>query len=114
MQRRLHEQGTTFEEIKDKARRHFAERYFSEPDVPLSQVTALLDYSDQSALSRSCRRWFHATPGEYRNRVLSRTGLLTCEGIIDNRCRPASAGKYSAACVRDERRSASRPLAAAR
>jgi AraC-like DNA-binding protein len=66
MQRRLHEEGTTFEEIKDEVRRDLAQHYLSEPDVPLSQITALLDYSEQSALGRSCRRWFHATPREIR------------------------------------------------
>jgi AraC-like DNA-binding protein len=71
LQRRLQEQGTTFEVIKDEARRDLAQRYLSHPDVPLTQVTALLDYSEQSALGRSCRRWFHSTPREFRNRLSS-------------------------------------------
>jgi AraC-like DNA-binding protein len=58
--------------MKDNVRRDLAHRYLSQPDVPLSQVTALLDYHDQSALSRGCRRWFQVTPGEYRNRAVSR------------------------------------------
>ena len=69
MQRRLNEESITFEELKDEARRDLAERYLTQPDVPLSQVTALLDYSEQSALGRSCRRWFHATPREFRDRM---------------------------------------------
>jgi AraC-like DNA-binding protein len=71
MQRRLHQEGTTFEEIKDEVRRDLAQRYLSQPDVPLTQVTALLDYSEQSAFGRSCRRWFHTTPREFRNRLSS-------------------------------------------
>ena len=62
LQRRLREEGTTFEDIKDEARRALAERYLAHPDVPLAQVTAALDYSEQSALTRSCQRWFHTTP----------------------------------------------------
>ena len=69
LQRRLNEEGTSFEDIKDEVRRDLAERYLSQPDLPLAQVTALLDYSEQSALGRSCRRWFHATPREFRNRL---------------------------------------------
>ena len=69
LQRRLNDEGTTFEEIKDEVRRDLAERYLSQPDVPLTQITALLDYSEQSAFGRSCRRWFHATPRDFRNRV---------------------------------------------
>jgi AraC-like DNA-binding protein len=71
MQRRLNDEGTTFEEIKDDARRDLAERYLSHPDLPLTQVTALLDYSEQSAFGRSCRRWFHVSPRELRNRLTS-------------------------------------------
>lgn len=71
MQRRLNEEGTTFEDIKDLVRRDLAQRYLAQPDLPLSQVTALLDYSEQSALGRSCRRWFHATPREVRNQLTS-------------------------------------------
>jgi AraC-like DNA-binding protein len=73
MQRRLSDEGTTFEEIKDEVRRDLAERYLSQPGLPLTQVTALLDYSEQSAFGRSCRRWFHASPREFRNRLSSRT-----------------------------------------
>jgi AraC-like DNA-binding protein len=76
LQRRLREEGTTFEAIKDETRRDLAERYLSHPDVPLTQVSALLDYSEQSALGRSCRRWFHATPRGLRRRLLSETPAL--------------------------------------
>ena len=69
LQRRLKEEGTTFEDIKDEARRDLAERYLSHPDLALTQVTALLDYSEQSALGRSCRRWFGATPREFRTNL---------------------------------------------
>jgi AraC-like DNA-binding protein len=69
MQRRLNDEGTTFEDIKDLVRRDLAGRYLAQPDLPLNQVTALLDYSEQSALGRSCRRWFHATPREFRHQL---------------------------------------------
>jgi AraC-like DNA-binding protein len=76
LQRRLREEGTTFEAIKDEARQDLAQRYLSQPDVPLTQITALLDYSEQSALGRSCRRWFRSTPREMRAR-LSSTPLMS-------------------------------------
>ena len=71
LQRRLREEGTTFEAIKDEARQDLAQRYLSQPDVPLTQITSLLGYSEQSALGRSCRRWFHTTPREMRARLSS-------------------------------------------
>jgi AraC-like DNA-binding protein len=71
LQRRLREEGTTFEAIKDEARQDLAQRYLSQPEVPLTQITALLGYSEQSALGRSCRRWFDTTPREMRARLSS-------------------------------------------
>jgi AraC-like DNA-binding protein len=73
MQRRLQEDGTTFEAIKDEVRRDLAQRYLSEPEVPLAQVSFLLDYSEQSALGRSCQRWFNTTPRGLRSRLSSGT-----------------------------------------
>jgi AraC-like DNA-binding protein len=70
MQRRLGEEGTTFENIKDGARRDLAQRYLSQPDLSVSQVTVLLGYSEQSAFGRSCRRWFDRSPREMRARLL--------------------------------------------
>ena len=71
LQRRLREEGITFEAIKDEAREDLAQRYLSQPGVPLTQITALLGYSEQSALGRSCRRWFDTTPREMRARLSS-------------------------------------------
>lgn len=69
MQRRLAEEGTSFEVIKDEARRDLALRYLSQPDLPISQITLLLGYSDQSTFGRSCRRWFAGSPREMRARL---------------------------------------------
>jgi AraC-like DNA-binding protein len=73
LQRRLREEGATFEEIKDEARRDLAERYLAHPEVPLTQVTAMLDYREQSALTRSCQRWFRTTPRSLRASFSSET-----------------------------------------
>jgi AraC-like DNA-binding protein len=80
LQRRLREEGTSFEEIKDQVRRDLAERYLSQPDVPLTQVTALLDYHEQSALGRSCRRWFDTTPRAFRTALSSGTPIPSTAG----------------------------------
>ncbi len=76
LQRRLRGEGTTFEEVKDQARRDLAQRYLAHPEVPLTQVTALLDYGEQSALTRSCRRWFEMTPREMRTGMGSGTAAV--------------------------------------
>jgi len=66
LQRQLREEGTTFERLKDEARAEMARDYLANRDLPMAQVAALLDYSEQSALSRSCRRWFGQSPRQVR------------------------------------------------
>jgi AraC-like DNA-binding protein len=53
-----------------------AQRYLSHPEVPLTQVTALLGYREQSALGRSVQRWFHTTPRSLRTGLTPRAGPL--------------------------------------
>jgi AraC-like DNA-binding protein len=70
LQRRLREEGECFEAIKDSVRRDIALRYLREPDVPLIRVAEMLGYSEASVLSRSCYRWFSATPSQLRCRLI--------------------------------------------
>jgi AraC-like DNA-binding protein len=67
LQRRLRDEGESFETIKDSVRRDVALRYLQQRDVSLVRVTEILGYSETSVLSRSCLRWFCASPRELRN-----------------------------------------------
>ena len=71
LQRRLKCEGKSFEGIKDEVRREVAVRYLQCPDVPLAQVAGKLGYAAQSVLSRSCYRWFAASPRELRERSMA-------------------------------------------
>ncbi len=71
LQRRLKEQGLLFEDIVDKVCQARAAEYLTYAAIPLSQVAAMLGYSEQSSFSRSCRRWFGTTPQAYRDRCMS-------------------------------------------
>lgn len=66
LQRRLAAEGAKFEDIRDEVRRHAAERYLKESNIPLAQLTGLLGLSDQSVLTRCCARWFGMTPSRIR------------------------------------------------
>ena len=69
LQRRLREEGECFETIKDSVRREVALRYLRQPDMPLIRVAEMLGYSEASVLSRSCYRWFAASPRQLRTRL---------------------------------------------
>jgi AraC-like DNA-binding protein len=64
--RRLAAEGCSFEQLREEVRREAALRYLCDPGIPLAQVAELLGLSEQSALTRSCRRWFGRTPSQLR------------------------------------------------
>ena len=61
LQRRLDAEGVSFDGLREDVRRELALHYLCESKVPLSQLAGLLGFSEQSAFSRSCRRWFGDT-----------------------------------------------------
>lgn len=74
LQRRLHDEHTSFQQVLDDARRELARKYLSEERYALSQVADLLGFVDQSNFQRACKRWFGEPPGHYRKRVLQGAG----------------------------------------
>jgi AraC-like DNA-binding protein len=66
LQRRLAEEGTTFFGLVDEVRRDTAEHYLRETDIDLSHLTRELGYTEQSVLTRSCKRWFGTGPLAHR------------------------------------------------
>lgn len=66
LHRRLGEAGYDFETLRDEIRRNLALRYLLCTELPLTDVAAKLGYADPAVLTRSCRRWFDATPSAIR------------------------------------------------
>lgn len=66
LQRRLRAEGESFETIKDAVRRDVALRLLQNSPLPLIQIAKMLGYSETSALSRSCYRWFSTSPRQLR------------------------------------------------
>lgn len=66
LQRCLRQLEMSFEGLRDDVRRSLAARYLARKDVRLDEIVGRLGYSEPAVLSRSCRRWFDATPTELR------------------------------------------------
>ena len=66
LQRGLATEGVRCQDLIEQERRNHAARYLAEPRLHLSQISALLGYTEQSTFNRSCRRWFGKTPRQYR------------------------------------------------
>lgn len=78
LQRRLRAEGTSFDEIKDEARRDIAWHYIRQSDLPMTAVAERLGYAEASVLSRSCYRWFSASPRKLRVKM---RGEIAMEGL---------------------------------
>ncbi len=66
LQRRLAAEGTCFSVVLDEVRRRIAERCLRHTEMSLVHLTHQLGFAEQSVLTRACRRWFGATPTDYR------------------------------------------------
>lgn len=66
LQRRLKEEDTSFQIVLEKTRRLLARHYLRTKQHTLTEVAFLLGFSEQSAFTRACKRWFGVTPYEMR------------------------------------------------
>jgi AraC-like DNA-binding protein len=71
MQRRLQACDTSFERIKDRVLRELALMLLRDPDVQISNIAWKLHYTNSSAFTRACQRWFGTSPREVRQRLLA-------------------------------------------
>jgi AraC-like DNA-binding protein len=66
MRRRLHEEGASYQEIKDQLRRDLAIEYLSHSGRSVMDIALALGFSERSAFHRAFRKWTGASPGEFR------------------------------------------------
>ncbi|MEO1201107.1 MAG: AraC family transcriptional regulator ligand-binding domain-containing protein [Pseudomonadota bacterium] len=66
LQRRLADDGHTFQLLVDAARRELAERLLKGTDYSLAEVAFLTGFSEQSAFTRAFKRWAGQTPRSFR------------------------------------------------
>lgn len=70
LQRKLAEEGTTYQMIKDELRKNAAIRYLHRPELSVSATASLMGYDDDSAFNRTFKRWTGMPPGLYRKNYL--------------------------------------------
>lgn len=67
LQRRLSDEGLSFQGLVDSARRELAEGLLVQSDYSLAEVAFLTGFSEQSAFTRAFKRWSDQTPAAYRD-----------------------------------------------
>lgn len=69
LQRRLAEEGTSFQHLIDETRRELAENYLARRDLSIAAVAYMLGFKDQGGFFRAAQRWLSMTPTQYRQRT---------------------------------------------
>lgn len=69
LQRRLADEGSSFQEVLDTTRRSAAEALLRSGRHSLADVAFLTGFSEQSAFTRAAKRWFGQPPGALRGHV---------------------------------------------
>jgi AraC-like DNA-binding protein len=67
LQRRLLEEGITFHNLVEEARREMAQHYLRQPSLELNETAYLLGYEDPNSFIRAFHRWEGTSPGEWRS-----------------------------------------------
>jgi AraC-like DNA-binding protein len=75
MHRRLNAEGTSFQQIKDEVRRDVMLYYLQQTKLNFALISERLGFAEQAVMTRSCNRWFSASPTKLRSqaRRLTRT-----------------------------------------
>lgn len=66
LHRRLHEEGTSFQQELDTVRDEIARRLLAGSAMPIIKIAATLHYSSVSAFTRAFKRWNGSTPARWR------------------------------------------------
>lgn len=66
LQRRLSDEGLSFQSVVDMTRKDLAQRLLRETDYSLAEVAFLTGFAEQSGFTRAFKRWASQTPRSYR------------------------------------------------
>jgi AraC-like DNA-binding protein len=69
LQRRLADHGCIFSAVVDRTRQQLALMYLREDHLPIKDLSTILGYSEVSAFTRACVRWFDVPPSRLRARL---------------------------------------------
>jgi AraC-like DNA-binding protein len=69
LQRRLSEEGETFQSILNRTREALARHYLKRPELTVSEISFLLGYEDPSSFFRAFAAWTGVTPEQARTEL---------------------------------------------
>ena len=72
VRRRLAEEGTSYQKIKDTIRSYTAKRLLANPEIPVADVAERTGFSETAAFSRAFKKWTGATPAPFRAGIIDK------------------------------------------
>jgi AraC-like DNA-binding protein len=66
LQRRLNDEGVSFQQLLADARRELARHYLMQPSLELNETAYLLGYGDPNSFFRAFHEWEGTSPGQWR------------------------------------------------
>ena len=66
LQRRLSEEGTSFDSLREEIRKQTAETFLADRTLSVGEVAFLLGFSEAGAFHRAFKRWHNTTPDAFR------------------------------------------------
>ncbi len=69
LQRKLAEENESFKNILQIVREDLAEHYLEKSNIPLSEISFLLGYSEPNSFIRAYSTWKGVSPGQYREQL---------------------------------------------
>ena len=73
LMRKLKDEGTSFQQLKDRVRRDKAMFFLGQQDVRINEVAEKVGYSDSAVFTRAFRNWTGLSPRKFRQQLLVST-----------------------------------------
>ncbi len=71
LQRKLHDEGTNYQEVLERLQCDVATQYLRETSLPVAEIAYLLSYSEPGVFTRAFKRWTGHSPSAYRELTAS-------------------------------------------
>ena len=64
--RRLTEEGSSYQQIKDNVRRELAVELLSQQEIAIADIAERTGFTEPAAFSRAFKKWSGVSPAQYR------------------------------------------------